>query len=395
MVRKRAGLRVASFMGDRVSVLPDLLLARGADLSVAAPLIERLSSAGSDVVDFHGLPVGSRIASVLGSRLEVIQRVESPVLSLEPDWDTVYKAKTNAKKRNHHKRRRRQLSELGELTVTVARELPELEPALEEAFRLHALRWEGRPDGSGFGTPVGMEFHRAALKRLAVIDVAAHRDAAARRPRDRLSLLVRARGLHVRPPARLRPRAGALVARAREHARRIQSAADEGMTRVEYLGGGERYKLELSDGLSPLYHGFGLSSGVRGRATPPPTSRRSRRGCGSSGRRACTASTSRTWRPRDGSLQRGSTLAAALPPRGRAEAAAVDEARDRPEAALGREADEQQVRVARAEVTIEHGPALAHRDGVPDRGGEEASRSSPKRKPAETTTAAASRACRR
>ena len=46
----------------------------------------------------------------------------------------------------------------------------------------------------------------------------------------------------------------------------IQSAADEGMTRVEYLGGGERYKLELSDGLSPLCHGFGLSSGVRGRA---------------------------------------------------------------------------------------------------------------------------------
>ena len=42
MVRKRAGLRVASFMGDRVSVLPDLLLARGADLAAAAPLIERL-----------------------------------------------------------------------------------------------------------------------------------------------------------------------------------------------------------------------------------------------------------------------------------------------------------------------------------------------------------------
>ena len=266
VVRKRAGLRVASFMGDRVSVLPDLLLARGADLLVAAPLIERLSSAGSDVVDFHGLPVGSRIASVLGSRLEVIQRVESPVLSLEPDWDTVYKAKTNAKKRNHHKRRRRQLSELGELTVTVARELPELEPALEEAFRLHALRWEGRPDGSGFGTRVGMEFHRAALKRLAVIDVARI---------VTLRLNGRAIAFHywfalegcmyvhrlAFDPELSRWSPGLV-----NTLDAIQSAADEGMTRVEYLGGGERYKLELSDGLSPLCHGFGLSSGVRGRA---------------------------------------------------------------------------------------------------------------------------------
>jgi CelD/BcsL family acetyltransferase involved in cellulose biosynthesis len=210
--------------------------------------------------------MGSRVAEALGPRLEVIQRVESPVLSLEPDWDTVYRAKTNAKKRNHHKRRRRQLSELGELTTTVARELPELEPALEEAFRLHALRWEGRPDGSGFGTPIGMEFHRAALKRLAAIDVARI---------VTLRLDGRAIAFHywfalegcmyvhrlAFDPELARWSPGLV-----NTLDAIQSAADEGMTRVEYLGGGERYKLELSDGLSPLYHGFGLSSGVRGRA---------------------------------------------------------------------------------------------------------------------------------
>ena len=38
------------------------------------------------------------------------------------------------------------------------------------------------------------------------------------------------------------------------------------MTRVEFLGGGERYKLELADGFEPLCHGFGLASGLRGRA---------------------------------------------------------------------------------------------------------------------------------
>jgi CelD/BcsL family acetyltransferase involved in cellulose biosynthesis len=266
VVQKRLGLRVASFTGGRLSVLPDLLLARDAEPDTAAPLIERLTSGGADVVDFHGLPEGSRIAGLLGRRLELIRRVEAPVLSLEPDWDTVYKSKTNAKKRNHHKRRRRQLGELGELTVTVARELPELEPALEEAFELHALRWEGRPDGSGFATPVGRRFHRAVLKRLAAIDVARI---------VTLRLDGRAIAFHywfalegcmyvhrlAFDPELARWSPGLV-----NTLDAIQSAAEEGMTRVEYLGGGERYKLELADGLSPLCHGFGLSSGVRGRA---------------------------------------------------------------------------------------------------------------------------------
>jgi CelD/BcsL family acetyltransferase involved in cellulose biosynthesis len=266
VVKSRAGLRVASFAGGRLSVLPDLLLAPDADPSVAAPLIERLSSGAADVADFHGLPEGSRIAGLLGDRLELIRRIEAPVLSLEPDWDSVYKAKTNAKKRNHHKRRRRQLGELGELTVTVARELPQLEPALEEAFVLHAARWEGRPDGSGFATPVGMRFHRAVLKRLAAIDVARI---------VTLRLDGRAIAFHywfalegcmyvhrlAFDPELSRWSPGLV-----NTLDAIGSAADEGMRRVEYLGGGERYKLELSDGFSPLCHGFGLSSGWRGRA---------------------------------------------------------------------------------------------------------------------------------
>jgi CelD/BcsL family acetyltransferase involved in cellulose biosynthesis len=266
VVQRRAGLRVASFAGGRLSVLPDLLLAPGADLAAAGPLIGRLTAGGCDVVDFHGLPEGSRIARLLGPRLEVIRRVEAPVLDLEPDWDTVYKAKTNAKKRNHHKRRRRQLAELGELTVTVARELPDLEPALEEAFALHELRWEGRPDGSGFATPVGKRFHRAVLRRLAAIDVARI---------VTLRLDGRAIAFHywfalegcmyvhrlAFDPELARWSPGLV-----NTLDAIQSAAEEGMRRVEYLGGGERYKLELADGLSPLCHGFGLSSGVRGRA---------------------------------------------------------------------------------------------------------------------------------
>ena len=266
VVRRRAGVRVASFMGGRTSVLPDVLLAHDADPALAGRLLERLSSGDCDVADFHGLRQGSRVAAALGPSLGLIQRIESPVLDLSAGWDAVYREKTNAKKRNLHRRRRRQLGEQGELTVSVARELPELRPALEEAFTLHNLRWEGRPDGSGFATPVGMRFQRAGLERLVSLDV----------PRiTTLRLDGQAIAFHywfalegcmyvhrlAFDPGFSRWSPGLV-----NTLDAIESAAEEGMTRVEFLGGGERYKLELADGLSPLYHGFGLASGARGRA---------------------------------------------------------------------------------------------------------------------------------
>ena len=58
----------------------------------------------------------------------------------------------------------------------------------------------------------------------------------------------------------------ALVARARQHARHDRGGGDEGLKRVEFLGGGERYKVELADRFEPLGHGSALASGLRGRA---------------------------------------------------------------------------------------------------------------------------------
>jgi CelD/BcsL family acetyltransferase involved in cellulose biosynthesis len=266
IVQRRAGLRVASFMGDRLAVLPDLLLSEDADSSVSSLLTEWLAGGACDVADFHGLPGDSRIAAALGPRLGVTERIEAPVLDLAAGWDEVYRAKTTSKKRNLHRRRRRQLGELGELTVTVARDLDELEPALEEAFRLHALRWDGRPDGSGFTTPAGMPFHRAALRRLAALDVARI-----------ITLRVDGRPIAFHywfalegcmyvhrlafDPAVARWSPGLV-----NTLDAIEGAAEEGMTRVEFLGGGERYKVELADSFAPLYHGFGVASGIRGRA---------------------------------------------------------------------------------------------------------------------------------
>jgi CelD/BcsL family acetyltransferase involved in cellulose biosynthesis len=46
----------------------------------------------------------------------------------------------------------------------------------------------------------------------------------------------------------------------------IAAAAAEGARRVEFLGGAERYKLELADRLEPLHQALGLATTRRGRA---------------------------------------------------------------------------------------------------------------------------------
>ena len=45
----------------------------------------------------------------------------------------------------------------------------------------------------------------------------------------------------------------------------LEAASAEGIKRVEFLGGAERYKLELADGIEPLYEAVGLARGPVGR----------------------------------------------------------------------------------------------------------------------------------
>ena len=267
IVGRKRGARVVRFMGGRQSVLADLLLAPDAEPSVASVLAARLATSAHHLVDLYGIPAGSRIVGTLGSsRLHVLARIEAPVLDLVPGWESVYEQKTSAKTRSLHRRRRRQLAALGRLDVSVARTSAELEPALEEAFRLHALRWAGRPDGSGFVTPAGMRFHRAVIHRLAELDL----------PRIvTLRLDGRAIAFHyffafegcmyvhrlAFDPGLARYSPGLV-----NTLDTIQIASEDGLTRVEFLGGAERYKRELADRFEPLYQALGLASGVRGRA---------------------------------------------------------------------------------------------------------------------------------
>lgn len=265
-LRNRYGLRVLSFVGGHTS-LADLLVADAEDREVGAALADRAASAGQDFAEFSGLPADSRLVAELGpSALTLIERSEAPVLDLSAGWEEVYRAKFSSKKRSHHRRRRRQLAELGRLDVEVARTADELELALEDAFTLHERRWTGRPDGSGFATPVGRSFHHATVRELAKLDI----------PRI-VTLKIDGRPVAFHYYLALEgrmyvhriafdPAFGRFSPGMINTFDAIETAAAEGVTRVEFLGGAERYKLELADHLEPLYRGFGLAHGAKGKA---------------------------------------------------------------------------------------------------------------------------------
>ena len=265
-LRSRYGLRVLEFLGGDTA-LADLLVADGDHPEVAAALAERAASGGQDFAEFSGLPAGSGLVAALGSsRLRLIERSEAPVLDLSLGWDEVYRSKLSSKKRSHHRRRRKQLDEVGRVEVEVARTTDELTRALEDAFTLHELRWNGRPDGSGFATPVGRTFHHAIVQALAPLDI----------PRI-VTLKIDGRPIAFHYYLALEgrmyvhriafdPAFGRFSPGLINTLDAIEVAAAEGATRVEFLGGAERYKVELADHLEPLYLGFGLAGSLKGEA---------------------------------------------------------------------------------------------------------------------------------
>jgi CelD/BcsL family acetyltransferase involved in cellulose biosynthesis len=262
-VQRRFGLRVARFLGGDAAALADVLVADGADPATAGRLLDQAAGSGVDFADLFGLPEASRAG---GERLRMIARAEAPVMDLDAGWEAAYRAKTSAKRRNLHGRRRRQLEQIGDVTFDVARDLEELAPALEHAFELHAARWRDRPEASGFATPRGRGFHRAALAALAPLGVpriALLRVAGRPVACNYFFLLDGCMYFHelAFDPALARWSPGQVAT-----LEAIAAAADEGARRVEFLGGAERYKLELADRLEPLHQGLGLAVTRRGRA---------------------------------------------------------------------------------------------------------------------------------
>jgi CelD/BcsL family acetyltransferase involved in cellulose biosynthesis len=262
--RRRAGVWIGEFLGGHESALADVLLAPGEPVQTASALIAAVRREVA-AVDLFGLPGDSvlKAASPPGA-LSFIERVAAPTMTMPDGFEAVYTERTSSKTRNTHRRRRKQLDALGDVRFRVARSAEDLVPALAEAQRLHALRWAGRPDLSEFTTPTGRAFHAAALRRLAALDVIrivlceldghaiAHHYYFAIDGRMVVHCLAF-------DPAYQDVSVGLTT-----NLETLRAASAEGLTRVEFLGGDERYKLELADGSAPLYQAVGLSSGVAG-----------------------------------------------------------------------------------------------------------------------------------
>jgi CelD/BcsL family acetyltransferase involved in cellulose biosynthesis len=262
----RRGLQVLSFQGGSQSALADVVLDRAAPASVAKALADRAASSGQDLALLYGLPASSRLVEAIGpDRVYLVERSEAPVLELDGGWEEVYRAKTNGKRRNQNARKRKHLAATGRLETEIARKPEELAAALEEAFEVHEIRWRGRPDGSGFATPTGRQFHRAAVRRLAELGipriVVLKLDG---RPIAFHYFFLFEQRMYVHrlafDPAYARHSPGLL-----NTLDAIEAGAAEGATMVEFLGGAERYKLELADRFEPLYEAIGLASTLRGR----------------------------------------------------------------------------------------------------------------------------------
>jgi CelD/BcsL family acetyltransferase involved in cellulose biosynthesis len=266
-VEQKGPLRVLHFMGRHHAALADVV-AGDPEIARAStkPLLERVNAVASpDYSNLFGLRAEAEFARGLDNAERLmVRRVDSPTLDLSKGWDVVYREKTSSRRRNLHKRRWRQLGDEGDVTISIAADPEAVAATMNDAFRLHDLRWRGRPDGSEFTTPTGRPFNEAAARRLAADGVVRmlmlH---VAGKPVAFHYYFMLAQRMYVYrlafDPALGKCSPGVLATLAA-----LEAAAAEGATKVEYLGGGERYKVELSDDTSPMHQLIGLPSTIRG-----------------------------------------------------------------------------------------------------------------------------------
>jgi CelD/BcsL family acetyltransferase involved in cellulose biosynthesis len=264
--QRRRGILVSKFPGGKQSNFADLMLAPGEPAATGAALVEEMR-AHHDLAQLHGLPAESRLVECApAGSMALFRRIEAPVLELSQGWEAIRAERLTAKRRRSLRTRRRQLEDRGQVTFEVARSPDDVDDALAEVFRLHRLRWQGPSDGSGFATPTGMAFHRAALGALAarkVVRLVTMRSGG-RAIAFALGFTVAGRYYGYRTafdPAFARYGPGLMVVHEAN-----AGVADEGVTRIEMLGGADAYKLEVADRVEPLHLGLGLAGTPRGRA---------------------------------------------------------------------------------------------------------------------------------
>jgi len=264
--RDQSGLRVCEFVGGTWSLLADVMVAEGEDPSVGEALTKRATSSRYDFASLFGLPGSSRlVASLPQGSLRLVERLEAPVLDLTAGWAQVAATKLSPRAHRTRGRRRRQLEELGTIDASLARSRDELAEALDDAFRVYALRWEGRRDPSGFVTPEGVAFHRTALLRLADQDVprllTLRLDGRAIAFALSLQLGERAYGL----TRAFDPAYGRFSPGSEAKLLSLEAAAEEGIAVAEFLGAAGPHNERFTDRFEPVYQGIGLPRTRRGR----------------------------------------------------------------------------------------------------------------------------------
>ena len=264
--RRRLGLRVAEFVGGTKAPLCDLLLAPAEDGDTAAALAGQLAADANDYVDLSGLRAGSRLTTALPTgSLELIERIEAPVLEFGESWEETYKELISAKARSERRRYRRRLEQLGAVEVSVARTGDAITAQLGEASRIHRLRWNGLRDTSGFDSEVGQAFLRAVLPRLARQDLPRLVSVSVGGQMIAFSLhLLFERAVYGMTMG-FDPAFAAYNPGTETLFSSLESAAADGAIRVEFLGAEAPYKRRLADRFDPLYEGLGLASTARGR----------------------------------------------------------------------------------------------------------------------------------
>ena len=265
-LRRVGRTRVAMFAGAHESALGDIVLAPGEPPETARMLLGELPGSDMQALDVFGLPGDSVLAGAAGSRLRVVQRVESPVTEMPSGWDEAYTRHTSSNRRNQDRRRERQLGELGHLEASLATTGEAVLRDLPDVFALHHMRWQGRPDGSTFGLEEGQRFQRVALPQLA--DEGRFAMLTLRldgRPIAFHNWFVAGSSIYLHrnafDPGLARYGPGLVALR-----RSLAAASELGARRVEYLGGAEQFKRDLADRFEPLHQGFGLARGAAGHA---------------------------------------------------------------------------------------------------------------------------------
>lgn len=157
----------------------DAIADAGCAAAVVDALVEALAErrAAFDTIELLDLAEGSLLLPALqrwaaASRLPCRTREWQlcPYIALEGTFDK-YLMTLTQKHRYKVRLFGKRLAAAHEIEFQVASTWPEVAPALEEMFRLHAMRWTLKTDDvSGFDDPAVHAFHRAASERLAAAD---------------------------------------------------------------------------------------------------------------------------------------------------------------------------------------------------------------------------------